>query len=58
MFKTWQYLMQYYVSSACADPGIFARGVQAHQTGKSSDVLVFLVPNLFYSYTEGVQWLF
>ena len=43
---------------SCADPGIFARwgGVQAWLSVNSSDV--FLVLNLFYSFTEGVQWSF
>ena len=45
---------------ACADQAIFARGmmgIQAQLPENNSDN-VFLVLNLFYSFTEGVQWLF
>ena len=50
----------------CMDPGIFAGevggggGVQVQLPDNSSDVFLcfFLVLNLFYSFTEGVQWLF
>ena len=41
---------------ACADQCNFAR-IQARLPENSSDN-VFLVLNLFYSFTEGVQWLF
>ena len=41
---------------ACADQCNFAR-IQARLPENSSDN-VFLVLNVFYSFTEGVQWLF
>ena len=56
------------LTSPWADPGIFARGgggggggVQAQLAENSSGNIFFsffLVLNLFYSFTEGVQWLF
>ena len=35
-------------ASACADPGIFVRGVQVSLTKKGSDNVFFLVLSLFY----------
>ena len=48
---------------ACVEQGSFARGmmgIQARLPENSSDndFFVFLVLNLFYSFKEGVQWLF
>ena len=41
--------------TACVDPGIFARGVQAGLLENGSDN-VFIVLNLFYSFTVVYQW--
>ena len=51
-------------SDACTDPWIFAGGGGGGGSMPSCQVkadiffVVFLVLNLFYSFTEGVQWLF
>ena len=49
----------------CMDPGIFAGGSRGGGGSRSNCQItaltfscVFLVLNLFYSFTEGVQWLF